>query len=241
MVQSGNRITLDESTIYGPMKQLSDFKYDEAFEAAVRLSKFLNDTITAVNIGPSKVNCYEHSLDHSLEYPIENYLDSECSVATRKEFLVNTVDESMIDEETKTIELKGSDLLYNVFYFKSLKLFEAKTIRVDVPDSSFVIINFENSQTTYLNNHLIEFPADSKLGPHSVIFNFLQNNDVVFDFEHDFDASVLAPYSNFYAINAVQKERSTATTSIKFNGQIFAKNIYAKQMRQTCTLFESLL
>lgn len=236
MVQSGNRITMDESTIYGPMKQMSDFKYDQAYENALKLTAYLNSTIRSINVGPSILNCYEHSIDESIEYPIENYLDSDCSVSSRKDFFINTVDESMINDETKTIELIGSDLLYNVFYIKNLKTFEGKSIRLNVPETSFVIINFENSETTYLNNHRIEF-SNTGLSGKSVVYNFLNKFDVIFDFENDFDGTILAPYSNFYGIMKNPNENR----SVHLNGQIFAINIYLTNMRQTCTPFEAFL
>lgn len=235
MVQSGNRITMDESTIYGPMKQMSDFKFVEAYENAVKLSIFLNNTIKSINIGPTVINCYEHSIDDSLQFPVENYLNSDCSVASRKDFVINTVDESMVNEETRTIELKGDDLLYNVFYFKSHKIFEQKTIRLDVPETSFVIINFENTETTYLNTHKIEF-ANSGLSALNVVYNFLNNKDIVFDFENDFDGTILAPNSNFYAISENETIKNVA-----IHGQIFVSNIYAKQLKQTCSPFEAIL
>lgn len=218
------------------MKQLSDFKYDEANEKAINLSKFLNSTIKSINVGPTVINCYENTEDLSVDYPIENYLDSTCSVASVKDFFINTVDESMINQETKAIELKGDDLLYNVFYIKHMKAFEGKSIRLNVPETSFVIINFDNSETTLLNNHRIEFSPDSKLNAQSVIYNFLNGKDIVYDFNHDFDGTVLAPHSNFYALRSDSNKNN-----VKFNGQIFAKNIFVNKMMQTCSLFEALI
>lgn len=243
MVQSGNRVVMDESTIYGPMKQMSDFKYDEAFKKAADLSRFLNSSIKSINVGPNAINCYEHTLDESIQYPIENYLDSDCAVSERKEFLINTIDESSIDSLTQSIVLRGDDLVYNVFYFSNPKLFEKRTIRLDVPDSSFVIINFENTdKTTHLNNHMIDFVNSSPLlSSKSVIFNFLHGNDIVFDFEQDFHGTVLAPHSNFYAVSKASDDLASRAIKMTLNSQIVANNIYLANVRQSCTIFEAFL
>lgn len=217
------------------MKQLSDFKYDDAYEKAVGISKFLNSTIKFINVGPSVINCFENTQDSSIYFPIDNYLSSSCAPSTIKDYFINTIDESMINENTKTIELKGDDLLYNVFYIKNLKVLEGRSFRLNVPDTSFVIINFENSETTFLNLHRIEFPIGSNLNAKSVIYNFLNNHDIVYGFENDFNGSILAPYSTFFAVQNHESKK------VKFNGQIFAKNLFINEMLQTCSLFEAFI
>ncbi|CAF0994411.1 unnamed protein product, partial [Brachionus calyciflorus] len=224
-VLSGKRIQMEDTSVHGSIKSLSDFDFDKAKEQAIELSRYLNDSIQLINVGAESINCLDKEKNLSQDYPIDNFFNSECIVKKSKYFTINTIDETDLNN-VKTIELKGNELLYNLFYFKNTKLFENKELRIRVPPTSVVIINFENKNTTYFNMHKIRFDmsSDYLINPKKIIYNFLNDGDIVFEENDDFtqiDGTILAPYSNFIKVSSFKKSTSSGNWSI--NGQIFAK------------------
>jgi choice-of-anchor A domain-containing protein len=245
-VLSGNRLSMDNSIAYGPVKNKAIYLNELDFQSrALEFSKMLAKEIKQINIGPSFFKCIDKLVDASVQYPVENYLDSTCSMIDYKEFYVNGFDHNQSKNRSKTdfsnlktIELKGNELLYNVFNIDDWKMYENKTLRFNIPYDSYAILNVYNSkhETIYLNRIMFDDNQKSALNQNKFLFNFLNEGDVKFLIDenlrtHTFDGSILAPLSNL-------KISGNDASRITVNGQIIAKNIQFQAVIQNCNLFE---
>lgn len=241
-VLSGSKISMEETIVHGSIKTLSDFDFNLAHSQALELSKYLNNSVKSINIGFEEINCVEKDKNLSEEFPLENYKNSSCSGKKYKQFSINTIDETNLDlDSIKSIKLNGDELVYNVFYFNSPNLIESKEIEISVPETSVVVINFNNLKTTNLNLHKIKFNMNTSIKPSKVIYNFLSEGDILFDDSLGWDSvdgTILAPNSNFIKIS---KNNSSLSSKRFINGQIFAQNIYIDGVSQPCILFEALI
>lgn len=236
-VLSGEKISIEDSVVLGPIKSLSDFDFEKSYSQIISLSKFLNDSIRNINEGVNEQNCLETVPNLSQEFALNNFLDATCTIKKSSFLPIHSIDETNYDmNKIKRIELKANELIYNVFFFRDTKIFENKEIVLNVPSESIVIINFQNKYKTYLNRHKIRFDLSNNLTSNKVIYNFLEDGDIVFEPNEEFkeiNGTILAPYSNFISISN--------GLSQFVNGQIFAKNIYIDGMQQNCIVSEPFL
>ncbi len=129
------------------------------------------------------------------------------------------------------VVLRGSELLYNVFWLEHAGFVSGRTLVVDVPASSFVVVNIGGERVDSLNVSRIEF-VGGRVDRSSLIFNFVSAGVIdVLGQSNEVDGSVLAPRAEFTA----DKGR------LVFNGQLFVGSLRAKGLRQSCSFFEPFL
>ncbi len=129
------------------------------------------------------------------------------------------------------IILKGSELLYNVFWLEHAGFISDRVLVIDVPADSFVIVNIGGALVESLNVSRIDF-VENRVDRRSLIFNFVSATKIdVLEGSNEVDGSFMAPRAEFRADKS----------ELVFNGQMFIGSLQAKGLKQTCSLFEPFM
>ncbi len=124
--------------------------------------------------------------------------------------------------------LKGSELLYNVFWLEHAGFMSGRTLVVDVPSSSFVVVNIGGQRVNSLNVSRVEFVGD-RIDKSSLIFNFFSAREIdMLTKSNQIDVSMLAP----------RAELRAESDGLVVNGQLFVGSLKARGLTQTCSIFE---